>query len=250
MALHEGTGMISPRGREWLKVVAAIVMAGLLVLSLHGALAADEGSGVATAVISEAGPSGLLGDFNGDCRVDIVDIMRVASRWQTSCENPDPDHDPDTPNYDALYDVNDDCVIDVVDIMLVASHWGDTCPWVGGCVWNDDNGDTVRDEIEVGIAGVTIDLYCDNDGDGVLGPNDTYLDTQTTAEDGSYQFSNLSAGDYIVQVTDTGDVLTDYALTTDNNPLLVHLEEGQAYSGADFGYEAVAYPGDTAATLS
>ena len=77
-----------------------------------------------------------------------------------------PDGYSDTPNYDTLYDANDDCVIDIVDIMLVASHWGDTCRWVSGYVWNDDNGDTVRDEIEVGIAGVTIDLYCD-DGDGV-----------------------------------------------------------------------------------
>ena len=79
-------------------------------------------------VIGGAWPSGLFGDVDGDCDVDIVDIMRVASRWQTSCANPDPDNDPDTPNYDALCDVNDDCIIDIVDIMQVAARWGDTCP--------------------------------------------------------------------------------------------------------------------------
>jgi hypothetical protein len=250
MALHDGMGMTSPLGRGRRKILVAIAMAVLIALNLHGVLAADGGSGAAATVISEAGPSGLLGDFDGNCTVDILDIMQVACRWQTSCDNPNPDDDPDTPNYDALYDVNNDCVIDIVDIMLVAAHWGDTCPWVSGYVWNDDNGDGVWDEIEGGMAGVTIDLYCDNDGDGVLSSDDTYLHTQTTAEGGSYQFSNLSAGDYILQVTDTDGVLSDYALTTDNNPLAVHLREGEVYSEADFGYEAVAYPGDTAVNLS
>jgi len=78
-------------------------------------------------VTSEAWPSGLFGDFDGDCDVDIVDIMRVACRWQTSCAIPDPDNNPDTPNYAAFYDVNKDCVIDIEDIMQVAAHWSDTC---------------------------------------------------------------------------------------------------------------------------
>lgn len=75
----------------------------------------------------EAWPTGLFGDFDGNCEVDVVDIMQVACRWQTSCENPDPDNDPDTPNYDAFYDVNKDCVIDIEDIVQVAACWGDTC---------------------------------------------------------------------------------------------------------------------------
>jgi len=78
-------------------------------------------------VTSEAWPSGLFGDFDADCDVDIVDIMQVACRWQTSCANRDPDNDPGTPNYDAFYDVNQDCVIDIEDIMQVAAHWSDTC---------------------------------------------------------------------------------------------------------------------------
>ncbi len=79
-------------------------------------------------VTSGRWPSGLFGDFDADCDVDIVDIMLVACRWQTSCDNLDPDNDPDTPNYDAFYDVVEDCVIDISDIMLVAAHWSETCP--------------------------------------------------------------------------------------------------------------------------
>jgi photosystem II stability/assembly factor-like uncharacterized protein len=66
-------------------------------------------------------------DINDDGNVDIDDVMLVASRWRTSCDNPDPDNNPNTPNYNPLYDIDDDCDIDIVDIMLVVKHWGETC---------------------------------------------------------------------------------------------------------------------------
>ena len=69
----------------------------------------------------------LPADVDGDGDVDIVDIMLVASRWSTSCENPDPDSNPATPSYEARYDLNSDCRIDIVDIMQVAANWGERC---------------------------------------------------------------------------------------------------------------------------
>ena len=66
-------------------------------------------------------------DFDGDGQVDIDDVMQVASRWRTFCSNPDPDNDPDTPNYDPVYDIDKDCDIDIVDIMKVVVWWGETC---------------------------------------------------------------------------------------------------------------------------
>ena len=66
-------------------------------------------------------------DVVPDCQVDIADIMQVASRWRTSCDNRDPDNNLDTPNYEARYDLDHDCDIDIVDIMKVAAHWGETC---------------------------------------------------------------------------------------------------------------------------
>jgi hypothetical protein len=60
----------------------------------------------------------IPGDLDCDCAVDVVDIMMVASRWNTSIGDPD---------YDPTYDMDDDGDIDVVDIMIVASHWGDNC---------------------------------------------------------------------------------------------------------------------------
>ena len=57
-------------------------------------------------------------DLDGDCLINIADIMVVASRWNTSEGDPD---------YDPAYDLDGDGDIDVVDIMLVV-HWGETCP--------------------------------------------------------------------------------------------------------------------------
>ncbi len=57
-------------------------------------------------------------DFNRDCKVDVVDIMQVASRWR--CRSVDSCYDDD-------YDIDKDGDIDIVDIMLVVKHWGETC---------------------------------------------------------------------------------------------------------------------------
>ena len=60
----------------------------------------------------------LLGDFDPNGRVDVADIMEVASRWRMTDEDTD---------WDPRYDLNSDGIITVVDIMLVVVHWGDTC---------------------------------------------------------------------------------------------------------------------------
>jgi hypothetical protein len=60
----------------------------------------------------------LFGDFDPNGRIDIADIMKVASRWRMTDEDPD---------WDPRYDLNGDGIITVVDIMLVVKHWGESC---------------------------------------------------------------------------------------------------------------------------
>ena len=58
---------------------------------------------------------GIVYDLNGDGVVDVVDIMMVASRWNSKTGDS---------TYDSLCDLNGDGVIDISDIMMVAAQWG------------------------------------------------------------------------------------------------------------------------------
>lgn len=78
---------------------------------------------------------------------------------------------------------------------------------IGDVIWNDEDGDGVKDTNEVGIAGVTVELRYDLNSNGVVDANDVVALTVTTAADGSYFFENLTPDDYIIQVTDTANIL-------------------------------------------
>ena len=54
-------------------------------------------------------------DIDNDGDIDILDIMQVASRWNTTTGDPD---------YDESCDLDNDGDIDIVDIMKVAAQWG------------------------------------------------------------------------------------------------------------------------------
>ncbi|MCP4105010.1 MAG: Cna B-type domain-containing protein [Desulfobacteraceae bacterium] len=64
---------------------------------------------------------------------------------------------------------------------------------ISGKVFNDINGNGVQDPGEYGIGGTTVDL-ADSDGN--------IVDTVTTAEDGSYIFTNVPEGTYTIQKED------------------------------------------------
>ncbi len=59
------------------------------------------------------------GDVNGDCVVDIFDVMLVVNAWGT--EEGDADWDP-------TFDLNGDGVVDLLDIMFVVVRMTNTCP--------------------------------------------------------------------------------------------------------------------------
>jgi hypothetical protein len=69
-------------------------------------------------MVLDVAQSPLPGDVNDDCVVDIVDIMLVASCWNTCAGDP---------SYEVRYDMDHDGDIDIVDIMEVAAQWGETC---------------------------------------------------------------------------------------------------------------------------
>jgi uncharacterized repeat protein (TIGR01451 family) len=106
---------------------------------------------------------------------------------------------------------------------------------ITGRVWNDANTNAAADAGETGIAGVTLQLYTDPNGDG--DPSDGVLVQVTTTVDtnGYYEFVNLGAGQYVVVQSD----LAGYGSTGDtqganDNRIAVHVTESGSYADNDF----------------
>jgi hypothetical protein len=73
---------------------------------------------------------------------------------------------------------------------------------LGNLVWNDANSNGFKDATETGISGLIVKLYADANRDNIADGtgNGTVIATTTTASNGTYYFTNLAAGDYIVGV--------------------------------------------------
>lgn len=69
---------------------------------------------------------------------------------------------------------------------------------LGNLVWLDANNNSMVDAGESGIAGVTLVLWIDEDDDGL--PDVNVGETITTAADGTYEFTDLAPGNYVVQI--------------------------------------------------
>ena len=110
----------------------------------------------------------------------------------------------------------------------------------GDLVWVDANNNGARDAGEIGISGVTVRLYQDSDGDGVVDVGEPFVVT-TTAPDGSYLFTGVTASgtqDYIVFVDATQALLVGYTATTPTIRSYPDVSGGGAYLNADFGFRA------------
>ena len=69
---------------------------------------------------------------------------------------------------------------------------------LGDLVFFDENADGLQSDGEPGVAGVTVNLWTDDDGDGTP---DTQVGTTTTDGDGNYVFEGLDPDlTYVVQI--------------------------------------------------
>ncbi len=122
---------------------------------------------------------------------------------------------------------------------------------IGDFIWRDLDHDGVQDGgSETGIASITVNLYEDSNGNGVIDAGDALVATTSTDANGNYLFDGLHAGRYLVDVDTTDPQLpTDgygnrYVLSTDNDPHPVTLATGQDYRDADFGFTPGGLIGD------
>ncbi len=72
---------------------------------------------------------------------------------------------------------------------------------IGDTLYYDWDGDGTQDAADEGIPSITVWLYSDTDGNGVVNPStDPLIATDVTDADGQYLFTNLPADNYIVVV--------------------------------------------------
>ena len=76
-------------------------------------------------------------------------------------------------------------------------------------------GDGVQEGSEPGLGNVSVTIYNDVNGDGELDNGDLQVAQTTSASDGTYEFTGLAAGDYLIEVdlSDT-DIPTGFTNTT------------------------------------
>ena len=109
---------------------------------------------------------------------------------------------------------------------------------IGDRVFYDLNGDGLPDnDNDPGLNGIEVRLYL-----GACPAVGQPLRHAITAGNGDYDFNNLSAGPYCVDVDDS-TLPAPYDPTTNNEPLTVQLADGQDFNVADFGYRAFCVEG-------
>ncbi|HND52737.1 MAG TPA: SdrD B-like domain-containing protein, partial [Pirellulaceae bacterium] len=104
---------------------------------------------------------------------------------------------------------------------------------IGDRVWLDENGNGVQDAGESGIAGLTVTLTGDYNGDGTP---DTL--TTVTDQDGGYVFPRVLPGTFVVTVTPTAGLnpTFDRDGTATANSATITIAAAQRVVDADFGY--------------
>ena len=89
---------------------------------------------------------------------------------------------------------------------------------ITGTVYNDTDRNGISDDGAGGIAGVTLYLYVDRNGDGQIDPEDTRVQSTVTDGNGDYQFVYITTGTLLISTepdTWSGGG-TSRAITTDN----------------------------------
>ena len=115
----------------------------------------------------------------------------------------------------------DGTMVDEVDVTNgscsdVEALGGTTAPsdTIRGTVWHDVDMNMTNNS-ETGIANVTVELFYDSNGDGILDAGDILIQTTTTDANGDYEFLFGTNADLLTRI-DESTLPAGYALTTDN----------------------------------
>ncbi len=107
-----------------------------------------------------------------------------------------------------------------------------------GTVFLDDNSDGLYHPTETGWQNATVNLYFDQDNDGVIDSTDPLVRSVTTDSNGDFEFGLLSGGPYVLEV-EPSTLPASTALTTDNLERSVFVGTGFDDPNNDFGFDTV-----------
>ena len=205
----------------------------------------DQGSVVAMTLSGVNPDSGAMGYYSFDAvcagtyeiRIDSSTAPAGFTLTQSDAGQDDSvDSDGDVVSVTLT---SDDTVITNVDAGYIPPGNG----VIGNYVWNDSDRDGNQDSGEVGINGVTVELY-DGNGD-YLATTTTGIDP-TTGTSGFYEFTGLLAGSYEVRVVESslpdGFVATNALASGDESDSngspasTVLITENSIDRSIDFGY--------------
>lgn len=119
-------------------------------------------------------------------------------------------------------------------VVLKAGLASATTGSIGDLVWTDADGDGIFDTGESGLAGVPVALIGAGPDAQFGTGDDVSFPGRTTDSAGAYSFTDLAVGLYKVDVDQS--VQPDKVFSTHNEPLIVNLGAGEAFTWADFGF--------------
>jgi len=163
-----------------------------------------DGNGVviATAISDANGDFTFPGLEDGDYQIQISDAYNELTNYQFTT----------TPAENGFFDV----VVSGADVINESFGYNNSGT-IGDTIFSDADSDGVQDANEIGIAGVDLTLYFDENGDGLFNGSDTIVDVTTTDAYGYYIFEDLIGTDYVVFVNTGQTELTGYIQTGDPN---------------------------------
>ena len=171
-------------------------LGGVTVYLCAGTLPCDPASAIATTLTDSNGYFEFVGAYNGDYVVGVNSTSgpMAVGTWVQS------------------FDTDGTVTADQVPISVPAGgtahadySYYQSGPYnIGDTIFYDWDGDAVQDAGDEGLTGVTVSLYNDADGNGVVDTaDDTLMATGATDAAGNYLFAGLPSGNYLV-VLDEG----------------------------------------------
>ena len=188
------------RGQETYREAGEDWMTNVTVYLCASPSPCGPGASIATNVTTTNGYFRFVGNYSGTYTVYVATNsgMLGTGSWKVSWDS----NGTNTPHYD------NEVTVPLGGVGRADFSYLRTGPYrIGDTVFWDWNSNGVQNvESEGGISNVTVHLYEDANGDGVVDANvDAYVASTVTATNGYYVFTNLYATNTYLVIVDRGD---------------------------------------------